>query len=115
MPNQGPPSLAADSPAAALALDLQMRGFVVELYERGEISAGTSGRTHGLLHSGGRYCVEDVEAGQECIQETGFCEKSQSNASNSTAGCSLRSPTRMWPTATNLQKARLNVILMSKK
>lgn len=53
----------------ALALDLQMRGFSVDLYERGEISAGTSGRTHGLLHSGGRYCVEDVEAGRECIQE----------------------------------------------
>lgn len=53
----------------ALALDLQMRGFTVELFERGEISAGTSGRTHGLLHSGGRYCVEDVEAGVECIQE----------------------------------------------
>ncbi|MRR52642.1 MAG: FAD-dependent oxidoreductase, partial [Rhodocyclaceae bacterium] len=53
----------------ALALDLQMRGFAVELFERGEISAGTSGRTHGLLHSGGRYCVEDAEAGRECIQE----------------------------------------------
>lgn len=59
----------------ALALDLQMRGFRVELYERGEISAGTSGRTHGLLHSGGRYCVEDVEAGQECIQENRILRK----------------------------------------
>jgi len=53
----------------ALALDLQMRGFAVQLFERGEICAGTSGRTHGLLHSGGRYCVDDVEAGKECIQE----------------------------------------------
>lgn len=53
----------------ALALDLQMRGFEVKLFERGEICAGTSGRTHGLLHSGGRYCVDDVEAGKECIQE----------------------------------------------
>lgn len=59
----------------ALALDLQMRGFSVELFERGEISAGTSGRTHGLLHSGGRYCVEDVEAGIECIQENRILRK----------------------------------------
>ncbi len=59
----------------ALALDLQMRGFVVEVFERGEISAGTSGRTHGLLHSGGRYCVEDTEAGRECIQENRILRK----------------------------------------
>lgn len=59
----------------ALALDLQMRGFAVEVYERGELSAGTSGRTHGLLHSGGRYCVEDIEAGRECIQENRILRK----------------------------------------
>ncbi|HWQ04503.1 MAG TPA: FAD-dependent oxidoreductase [Longilinea sp.] len=59
----------------ALALDLQMRGFQVKLFERGEICAGTSGRTHGLLHSGGRYCVDDVEAGRECIQENRILRK----------------------------------------
>ncbi len=59
----------------ALALDLQMRGCAVELYEHGDIASGTSGRTHGLLHSGGRYCVEDVEAGRECIQENRILRK----------------------------------------
>ena len=59
----------------ALALDLQMRGFEVKLFERGEICSGTSGRTHGLLHSGGRYCVDDVEAGKECIQENRLLRK----------------------------------------
>ena len=53
----------------AIAYDLALRGFDVSVVERGEISSGTSGRTHGLLHSGGRYCVTDVEAGIECIQE----------------------------------------------
>ncbi len=53
----------------ALAHDLALRGFAVTVFERGEISSGTSGRTHGLLHSGGRYCVNDPEAGVECIQE----------------------------------------------
>lgn len=59
----------------ALALDLQMRGCSVELFERGDIASGTSGRTHGLLHSGGRYCVEDPEAGRECIQENRILRK----------------------------------------
>lgn len=53
----------------AIAHDLALRGFAVTVLERGEISSGTSGRTHGLLHSGGRYCVTDQEAGIECIEE----------------------------------------------
>lgn len=53
----------------ALAYDLARRGFTVDLLERGELTSGTSGRTHGLLHSGARYCVTDPEAAIECIQE----------------------------------------------
>ncbi len=53
----------------ATAYDLSLRGFDVTVVERGEIASGTSGRTHGLLHSGGRYCVTDQEAGIECIDE----------------------------------------------
>lgn len=54
----------------ALAHDLALRGFAVTVLERGEIASGTSGRTHGLLHSGGRYCVNDPESALECIQES---------------------------------------------
>ena len=53
----------------ALAYDLAQRGFLVTVVERGELASGTSGRTHGLLHSGARYCVTDAEAAIECIQE----------------------------------------------
>jgi len=53
----------------ALAYDLAQRGFAVDVLERGEIASGTSGRTHGLLHSGARYCVTDQDAAVECIQE----------------------------------------------
>ncbi len=53
----------------ALAYDLAQRGFDVTVVERGELASGTSGRTHGLLHSGARYCVTDAEAAIECIQE----------------------------------------------
>jgi glycerol-3-phosphate dehydrogenase len=53
----------------AIAHDLTQRGFTVEVVDRGDIASGTSGRTHGLLHSGGRYCVGDQEAAIECIEE----------------------------------------------
>jgi glycerol-3-phosphate dehydrogenase len=53
----------------ATAHDLALRGFDVTVVDRGPVANGTSGRTHGLLHSGGRYCVKDQEAGRECIEE----------------------------------------------
>jgi glycerol-3-phosphate dehydrogenase len=36
---------------------------------------GTSGRTHGLLHSGGRYCVGDRESAIECVEENGILRR----------------------------------------
>jgi glycerol-3-phosphate dehydrogenase len=54
---------------AALSHDLVLRGFKVWLLERGELLCGTTGRHHGLLHSGARYAVQDPEAARECIRE----------------------------------------------
>ena len=59
----------------ATAYDLAMRGFAVTVVERGELASGTSGRTHGLLHSGGRYCVNDRESAIECIEENTILRK----------------------------------------
>jgi len=53
----------------ALAHDLTLRGVKVTLVERGEITSGTTGRHHGLLHSGARYAVGDQESAVECIEE----------------------------------------------
>jgi glycerol-3-phosphate dehydrogenase len=53
----------------ALAHDLRLRGVRVTLVERGELTSGTTGRHHGLLHSGARYAVADQESAVECIQE----------------------------------------------
>lgn len=53
----------------AIAHDLALRGIRATVLDRGEIASGTSGRTHGLLHSGGRYCVHDKESAVECIEE----------------------------------------------
>ncbi|HSO27880.1 MAG TPA: FAD-dependent oxidoreductase [Anaerolineales bacterium] len=53
----------------ATAHDLALRGFKTTVVERGPLVNGTSGRTHGLLHSGGRYAVKDKESAIECIDE----------------------------------------------
>ena len=53
----------------ALAHDLALRGVRVTLVERGELTSGTTGRHHGLLHSGARYAVNDHESAVECIEE----------------------------------------------
>ena len=54
---------------AGVAHDLTLRGIRVTLLERGELTSGTTGRHHGLLHSGGRYAVGDQESAVECIKE----------------------------------------------
>jgi glycerol-3-phosphate dehydrogenase len=53
----------------ALAHDLALRGFRVTLVEKGELLSGTTGRHHGLLHSGARYVLHDIETGRECWEE----------------------------------------------
>jgi len=53
----------------ALAHDLTLRGYRVTLVERGELLSGTTGRHHGLLHSGGRYVFHDAETARECYEE----------------------------------------------
>jgi glycerol-3-phosphate dehydrogenase len=59
----------AGSRGAATAHDLALRGVAVTVVERGEVGSGTTGRNHGLLHSGGRYAVKDRESAAECIAE----------------------------------------------
>jgi glycerol-3-phosphate dehydrogenase len=53
-----------------LAWDLALRGISVALVERGELASGTTGRFHGLLHSGARYVVSDPVTAGECYQES---------------------------------------------
>ncbi|MGD9197257.1 MAG: FAD-dependent oxidoreductase [Desulfobacterales bacterium] len=53
----------------ALAHDLALRGFRVTLVEKGGLLSGTSGRHHGLLHSGARYVLHDLKTARECAEE----------------------------------------------
>lgn len=51
------------------ARDLAMRGLDVTLIDRGGLCSGTSGRSHGLLHSGARYAEADPDGAVECLEE----------------------------------------------
>ncbi|HKV30837.1 MAG TPA: anaerobic glycerol-3-phosphate dehydrogenase subunit GlpA [Candidatus Dormibacteraeota bacterium] len=57
------------STGAGVLRDLALRGIDAILVEKGDLASGTTGRSHGLLHSGGRYCVNDEQAAIECVQE----------------------------------------------
>ncbi|WP_227354313.1 anaerobic glycerol-3-phosphate dehydrogenase subunit GlpA [Haladaptatus salinisoli] len=57
------------STGTGIARDLAMRGVDVTLVEKGNLTHGTTGRMHGLLHSGGRYAVSDRASAEECIEE----------------------------------------------
>ncbi|HVU13409.1 MAG TPA: anaerobic glycerol-3-phosphate dehydrogenase subunit GlpA [Phototrophicaceae bacterium] len=69
-----------------IALDLALRGVRVILAEMGDLATGTSGRYHGLLHSGGRYVVRDPESAKECIDENAIIRKIAPEAIEDTGG-----------------------------
>lgn len=54
----------------ATAWDLALRGFRVLLFEKGEITSGTTGRHHGQIHCGARYAVGDRAIARECMEES---------------------------------------------
>ena len=54
---------------AGLMRDLSRRGLRCLMIDKGDLGSGTSGRYHGLLHSGARYIARDVQAARECIHE----------------------------------------------
>lgn len=69
-----------------IARDAAMRGFKVTVVERGNLGSGTTGRFHGILHSGGRYAVNDHEVAAECIQENTILRRIIPSAITDTGG-----------------------------
>ena len=65
---------------AGITRDLSLRGLNVIMVEKSDLCSGTTGRSHGLLHSGGRYAVKDQESAIECIQENKILRKVASYA-----------------------------------
>ncbi len=54
---------------AGVLRDLALRGIRAVLVEKGDLTHGTTGRYHGLLHSGARYAVKDPQSATECAHE----------------------------------------------
>ena len=74
------------STGAGVARDAAMRGFATTLVERGDLAVGTTGRFHGLLHSGGRYAVKDPIAAQECASENVILRRTAADCIEDTGG-----------------------------
>jgi glycerol-3-phosphate dehydrogenase len=77
---------------AGVAWDAALRGLDVVLVERGDLATGTSGRFHGLLHSGGRYAVKDPSAADECVRENGVVRHVAADCVEDTGGLFVTTP-----------------------
>src|SRR5918998_1753654 len=77
---------------AGVAWDAALRGFDVVLVERGDLAEGTSGRFHGLLHSGGRYVVKDPVAARECVDENAILRRVIPDCIEDTGGLFVTTP-----------------------
>src|SRR5689334_17546205 len=77
---------------AGVAWDAALRGFDVILADRADLAEGTSGRFHGLLHSGGRYAVKDPHAARECIAENVIVRKIAADCIEDTGGFFVTTP-----------------------
>src|SRR5438477_10778844 len=80
------------STGAGVVRDAAMRGLSTVLVERGDLATGTTGRFHGLLHSGGRYVVKDPMAGRECYAENVVLRRIAASCIEDTGGLVGTSP-----------------------
>lgn len=80
------------STGTGIARDLAMRGLDVTLVERGNLTHGTTGRMHGLLHSGGRYAVSDQASARECIEENRVLRRIATHCVEMTGGLFVQRP-----------------------
>ncbi|MFB6220682.1 MAG: anaerobic glycerol-3-phosphate dehydrogenase subunit GlpA [Halolamina sp.] len=80
------------STGTGIARDLSMRGVQVTLLEQGNLTHGTTGRMHGLLHSGGRYAVADQASATECIEENRVLRDIAGHCVEMTGGLFVKRP-----------------------
>jgi glycerol-3-phosphate dehydrogenase len=77
---------------AGVAWDCALRGYDTILVESRDLAEGTSGRFHGLLHSGGRYAVKDPDAAVECIEENVILRRIAADCIEDTGGLFVTTP-----------------------
>ncbi len=69
-----------------VAWDAALRGFRTVLVEKRDLTHGTTGRYHGLLHSGSRYVVKDPRSAWECIHENRILRRILAHCIEDTGG-----------------------------
>ncbi|MFH1135374.1 MAG: anaerobic glycerol-3-phosphate dehydrogenase subunit A [Pseudomonadota bacterium] len=77
---------------AGVLRDCALRGVASVLIEKNDFASGTSGRNHGLLHSGARYAVKDLESAAECISENNILKKIAHHCVEDTGGLFVTLP-----------------------
>ena len=80
------------STGTGVAWDAALRGFRVVLVEKRDLTHGTTGRYHGLVHSGGRYVVKDPRSAEECIHENGILRRTHTHCIEDTSGFFVVTP-----------------------
>ncbi len=76
----------AGATGLGIAWDACLRGLKVVVVDQSGIAQGTSGRYHGLLHSGGRYAVSDPDTARECAAENAILRRIAPHAIEDTGG-----------------------------
>lgn len=72
--------------------DCALRGIDCILIEKDDLASGTTGRNHGLLHSGARYLVTDTESAKECIHENKILKNIAKHCVEDTQGLFISLP-----------------------
>jgi glycerol-3-phosphate dehydrogenase len=80
------------STGTGVAWDAALRGFRVILVEKRDLTHGTTGRYHGLLHSGARYVVKDPHSATECIRENAILRQTHTHCIEDTGGFFVVTP-----------------------
>ncbi len=80
------------STGCGVVRDLARRGIDAVLVEKGNLTHGTTGRMHGLLHSGGRYAVADQKSARECMEENRVLRDIAAHCVEETGGLFVKRP-----------------------
>ncbi|QLG60873.1 anaerobic glycerol-3-phosphate dehydrogenase subunit GlpA [Halorarum salinum] len=80
------------STGTGVVRDLAMRGLDAVLVEKGNLTHGTTGRMHGLLHSGARYAVSDRKSARECMVENRVLRDVAGHCIEETGGLFVKRP-----------------------
>ena len=93
------------STGTGVAWDAALRGFRTVLVEKRDLTHGTTGRYHGLLHSGGRYAVKDPRSAEECIAENRILRVTHTHCIEDTSGFFVVTPEDEGPYAEKFKAA----------